>query len=423
MFVERQEKRGEPVVFYKESTVRPIIKNLKDQEDTLGCREAAALTRQVGRNQGIEISEKFYGTFSLWTTLTFAQALETKQPEIFSPTALALRGETGRRFTYRLTITDIKTIFKYGPCFSQKGIPLEKQYQEAREKIYQRWEKNVNLNQVAKDLLGSSYREQREKLEKLLWRDNQPGDLSLGNYPFLYANTIGLPQEVYQELKPTWQQKLKEGEEKRKSNLRSSRRIQVMKEEGEIYFMGSFLKELFELKKTSKHTRLAAFYLKKELKPFGIPIEIIRRANRIFYYCLIRKDEAKELERFFQQSTEEARRIRAKTKDILQNGFQTLREFQEYCPSDYLISLTQTLRLSSIFVSNFVISSIIKKIEECFASFGLEVEQVTLGLDKKTGQPRRSYYLSLQDLQELPGKKRIFKKRLMSLTRAKVLME
>lgn len=384
---------------YDESIIGLLIDNLKKQPGTFGLREAASLIVQTGKEQGIKISENFYGTLTFWTILTLAKAVEENNPQILSPTALVFRGKLGVYCKYNLTTVDIKNILSLSSDFYQKGVNLEKNAKAAREMLSDLRKENIDLNQVAEELLGgSSYSEKRRRIEEMLFE----GTLSLADYPLLFANTIGIPQEFYEKLKPVWQQQLEEIEKKRRESLSPRRRFQLEKKEGAIYALGAFFQEFFELGKRSIYTKYATFYLKKELEYLGIEkikIEIVRASNGVSYNCYIEKNEAEKLTAL--RSKPKFEPIFTKTGKILQNGFQTFKEYQEYCPSDFLVSLTDGLRLLDIPIYRPAVSANIEEIKNLLVPYGIEIHETNFGLNKKTGRERKVYYLNLEDLETL----------------------
>lgn len=319
---------------YQESAVKLLAENLPDQPGTFNLREATFLITQTARELGIRMSENFYGTLTVWKTLALHKAILENNHWILSSTSIATREKQSRQ---NLTIEDLKSILVCLPEFYQKEIPLTTQYRQAKENLETWREGNVNLDRVAEELLGSSSWRKRRILENLIRQEI----LSFEDYPLLFANTIGIPPDLYQQkLKPLWQEELEKQREIKREKLSPRRKIQLMKKGKTGFPLGIFLKELFHLEKRSKKTRLAAFYLRKTLEPYGVKI-VVARLTRGVYNCFIEGSEAKKLKEYFQNPPDEIREIFKKTKNILQSGFQSFEEYQEYCPPEDLEILTK----------------------------------------------------------------------------------
>ena len=284
-----------------------------------------------------------------------------------------------------------------------RDFSLEKVFQQAKKTFQEEREKRVPIEELMPFIFQQlSYSEktseaQKIRTKKFLIKKLQEGKLPLhhdvNSQEVLIFGVLSEDQDCFIAY---WAEFVKEKMEVKGEILSPRTRLVLGRKEKSVHPLGSGLQEIFERKKRSIYTKYAAFYLQKELEPYGVEIFIIKHPNGVSYDCFVEEETYKKLMNLRQKK--KFAPIFAKAEVILENGFQSLEEYQEYCPSDFLVSLKNGLKLLGASVFPGTIGAKIEKIKNLFEG---DLQEVEFGLNKKTGRQRRAYYLTLNSLERL----------------------
>lgn len=376
---ERPKKRGREIIILARERLAGLQKSLKKTElpkPFLGLDETAKFLREIS-------PDNYPSVATVEKIVKIAVILGD-----FPLPPKAVRVSSGEKWKYRLTKRSLLTTFDVTlQILETRDLSLGKASRQAKKTFQEEREKRIPVENLFPEIKA------RKIIIENLQQRKLPLRFDVKSQEILIFGVLKEDQDYFIDL---WAEFVQEKMAAERKVLAPWTRLALGRKEKSVHPLSSGFQEIFNLKTRSIYTKYAAFYLQKVLAPYGVEIVTIRHPNGVLYDSFVEKEDWEKLMNLRQQN--KLGPIFAKVQVILKNGFQSVEDYRQYCPPDFLVALSEVLRLLDAPLRKVRSATNVEKIKKLFDD---DLQEVNFHTDKKTGKAKKAYYLPLKTLEEL----------------------